>query len=426
MIEPDELRALCQRIIQSGELGRSKTYAAILEYLAEQAINGTTPKEVAIAMDVLGRDSDFDVGKDSIVRVHIYHLRNKLNAYYSRFGRDEPWRIDIPKGQYMLVGTRNEESQDSGPVVPDVIPAAAPNSRRNLLPIGLALVAIALLVANLVMNRDSPAAAAAANPFANTKLWQPLLDNQLPILVLVGDYYIMGEVDGVGNVQRMVREFDINSRTDLLVAQREGTARGYMNLDLSYVPTSVAPALLQVMSALGTQAASRVQIKMMSDFGTTDLVGRHVIYLGYLSGLQSLTDLAFAASGLAFGMTYDELYSLEDNQRYASSSGLSVGENSYKDYGLLSTFPAPAGNQFVIIAGMRDEGLINLSEEVANLSSLRQLEAELPNDDDGPGIAFEALYEVLGFDNTNFDAKLVYKQPLDTQVLWESRLIGVQ
>lgn len=65
IISPEELRALCDRIIKSGELGRSKTYAAILEYLAECAITGTNPKEVAIAMDVLGREADFDVGKDS-------------------------------------------------------------------------------------------------------------------------------------------------------------------------------------------------------------------------------------------------------------------------------------------------------------------------------------------------------------------------
>src|SRR5690606_32679826 len=109
MIEPDELRALCQRIIQSGELGRSRTYASILEYLAEQAITGASPKEVSIAMDVLGRGADFDVGKDSIVRVHIYHLRNKLDAYYVRHGRNEAWRLDIPKGQYMLSATRNEQ-----------------------------------------------------------------------------------------------------------------------------------------------------------------------------------------------------------------------------------------------------------------------------------------------------------------------------
>src|SRR5690606_1062674 len=93
-ISPEDLRALCDRIVKSGELGRSKTYAAILEYLASCAIGGTNPKEVAIAMDVLGREADFDVGKDSIVRVHVYHLRNKLSAYYARGGATEKWRID--------------------------------------------------------------------------------------------------------------------------------------------------------------------------------------------------------------------------------------------------------------------------------------------------------------------------------------------
>ena len=101
-IESEELRALVQRIINSGELGRSRTYSEILLYLAECAIEGNNPKEVAIAIDVLGRDPDFDVGKDSIVRVHIYHLRNKLTAYFNKYGKQEKFRLDIPKGQYIL------------------------------------------------------------------------------------------------------------------------------------------------------------------------------------------------------------------------------------------------------------------------------------------------------------------------------------
>jgi hypothetical protein len=164
---------------------------------------------------------------------------------------------------------------------------------------------------------------------------------------------------------------------------------------------------------------------MMSAFTTEDLVGRHVIYLGYLSGMQKLNDLMFAASGLAIGITYDELINLNNNLVYTNSSGLSVGENSFRDYGMLSTFPAPGGNQFVFLAGMRDEGLINLAEEVTDLTKLKVLnDSVTENGSAKPGQAFEALYEVLGFDNTNFDAKLVYSQALDTTVLWEARLIG--
>jgi hypothetical protein len=123
---------------------------------------------------------------------------------------------------------------------------------------------------------------------------------------------------------------------------------------------------------------------------------------------------------LAIGSTYDELIDVDTDAVYASSSGLSVGPSSYRDYGMVSTFPAPGGTQYLLLAGMRDEGLVNLAEELmdpANLASLRG--AELPET-----TAWEALFEVLGYDNTNFDAKLVYRKGLDTQVIWDSKLLG--
>jgi hypothetical protein len=420
MIEPDELRALCQRIIQSGELGRSRTYAAILEYLAEQAISGSTPKEISIAMEVLGRGAEFDVGKDSIVRVHIYHLRNKLNTYYAKHGRDEKWRVDIPKGQYMLATTTNLQE-------PDPVPLSitgGPQQRRSLTP-WLATLAIFLLGMNLLQQPEPAAGPAALNPYAGTALWQPILDDELPVLILLGDYYIMGELDEAGVVTRMAREFDINSRQDLAQSQLAGRNAGYLNLDLSYTPTSVSSALLQVLKVFGDDNA-RVSVKLMSDFSTNDLVGRHVIYVGLLSGLQSLQDILFSASGLATGATFDELISLDEGTHFTSSSGLSTGEDSYRDFGLLSTFPAPSGTQFLFLAGMRDEGLSNLAEEVAMLPALAELQQALAADSRvQQESAFEALYEVLGFSNTNFDANLAYFAPLDTQVLWKNRLLGL-
>lgn len=423
-ISPEELRALCDRIIKSGELGRSKTYAAILEYLANCAINGTNPKEVAIAMDVLGREADFDVGKDSIVRVHVYHLRNKLSAYYARAGMAEKWRIDIPKGQYMLVATPNEPPAPE----PALSVTGKALGRRPLTP-WLAAVAIALLLANLLSTwqvEEEIAGPEAANTgFADSGLWQPLLDDDMPVLILIGDYYIMGELDANGNVGRMVREFDINSRQELQSIQAEGGGTEYFNLDLSYTPTSIAPALARVLRVFGNDM-ERVSVKMISEFSTNDLVGNHIVYLGYLSGMQNLTDLVFAASGLSIGRTYDELVELDTNASFTSSSGLSIGENAYRDYGMLSTFPGRSGNHFVLIAGMRDEGLVNLSEEVTEVESLRMLEEAVEAGATGgqaPGdAAFEALYEVLGYDNTNFEASLVYSHTLDTDIVWETRL----
>lgn len=423
MIDNEELKNLCERIIRSGELGRSRTYAAILEYLVEHAIAGTTPKEISIAIDVLGRDPTFDVSKDAIVRVHIYHLRNKVNGYFSRQGAAEKYRLEIPKGQYTLAVTENPVG---GTAAADEAATEAtsitgqPLQRRNYTPY-LAAFAIFILGLNLFNSWRQPAAAP-VNPFAGSQLWQPLLDDNEPILILLGDYYIMGEADGSGNVARMVREFDINSEAELTAVHAKGEAANYMNLDLSYTPTSTPKALAQVMQVFGG-GDRRISVKTMSEFKTTDLVGSHIIYLGYLSGMQSLTDLMFAASGLALGVTYDELINLDSNAIYESSSGLSIGEATYRDYGMLSAFPSPGGHQFVMLAGMRDEGLVNLSEEVTTPEKLATLEKAL-DPKGGAEPAFEALYEVLGYDNTNMDAKLVYSSPLDTTVLWDARLIG--
>jgi len=415
-ITPQELKELCERIIRSGELGRSRTYAAILEYLADCAIKGTNPKEVAIAMDVLGREADFDVGKDSIVRVHLYHLRSKLNTYFARAGISEKWRLDIPKGQYMLVTSRNEQPVLAAPE-PALGVTGKPLHRKSMTP-WLAALALALLGFNLLQEwgADEPVT---ANVFAETGLWKPLLDDDRPVLVLIGDYYIMGQVDAGGNVRRMVREFDINSLQELQQSQSNGRAASdYFNLDLTYTPTSTANALLQVLQVFGADS-SRVSVKMMSELNTNDLVGSHIIYLGFLSGLQGLSELMFADSELSIGTTYDELINITDDVHYNSSSALAVGENSYRDFGMLSTFPAPGDTQYVLLASTRDEGLVNLAAEVADINELMSLEETV-----GGGNAYEALYEVLGYDNTNFDARLVYSQTLDTKVVWESRLMG--
>jgi hypothetical protein len=430
VIEPDELKALCERIVKSGELGRSRTYASILHYLAEHALAGTSPKEISIAMEVLGREADFDVGKDSIVRVHIYHLRSKLNTYFARQGSTEKYRIDIPKGQYMLAITENVATEVPALESQEALTSitGTPLQRRNYTPV-LAALALGLLLMNWFLPKQQ-AAAPVANPYAETLLWKPLLDDSLPILILVGDYYIMGQADASGNVSRMIREFDINSSAELNALQAQGVNANYVNLDLSYTPSSTATAVAQVMKALGADN-TRVKVKMMSNLSTNDLVGQHIIYLGYLSGMQRLTDLMFADSGLAFGSTYDELINLDDDTLYTGSSGLSIGETSYRDYGMLSTFPAPGpgGAQYVLLGGMRDEGLINLVGEATELNKLASLQTAVEvsaqaTQEKNIENAYEALYEVRGFNKTNFDTQLVFNKRLDTKVVWETRLLG--
>ncbi len=411
-IQPEELQALVQRIINSGVLGRSRTYAEILTYLAECVINGNNPKEMAIAIDVLGRDADFDVGKDSIVRVHIYHLRNKLKAYFDKYGKQEKYLLDIPKGQYILTAI---------PV--DEVPAEAKGLtgrplKREAATQWLAAVAIMLLVLNLFFQFDqNEPQAESTSAFTTLSPWKNMFDDEAPILILIGDYYIFGELNERGDVIRMIREFDVNSPEELTFLQEMGVAgtEKYFDLNLNYIPSSTAYAVTQIMKIL-LQGVNpdRINIKMISEYTTADLANSHIVYLGYLSGLNSLYNLMFAGSGLTIGSTYDELSNLETGEYYVSSSGLS-GADSYKDYSMLATFPSSNGHQVTMVAGMRDESLINIAQQVGNETVLTNIQSSLSSS--ASENSFEALFEVVGFDNTNFNSELVYIQPRDPEAV---------
>jgi len=416
-IDAQELHALTERIIDSGVLGRSKTYGAILRYLVECSLKGETPKEAAIAVDVLGRDGEFDVSKDSIVRVHIYHLRNKLNIYFTRQGKQEKYRIEIPKGQY-IINSRLNDGQPDG-----AVSLTGKKLERSSWTPWLAGLAFILLLVNFLPRDEMVVTTetAAANPLLELQPWQSLLDDDLPILLVIGDYFIFGETDATGNVVRMVREFDINSTTDLDEFKTQNPERGdhYYNLDLSYIPVSIASTMARIMPVIDSKA-DQVSVKMMSSLDTADLAGSHIIYLGYLSGVDTLLNLMFADSGLTIGDTFDELINLETNEYYIGSSGLS-GTESFQDYGMISTFPAPNGNHFLLVTGMRDEGLNNSARQISDADALATLASSLDTPD---ADSFEALYEVFGFDRTNFGGELVYSWEMDTRVIWETRLIN--
>jgi len=68
---------------------------------------------------------------------------------------------------------------------------------------------------------------------------------------------------------------------------------------------------------------------------------------------------------------------------------------------------------------MRDEGLNNSARQISDADALATLASSLDTPD---ADSFEALYEVFGFDRTNFGGELVYSWEMDTRVIWETRL----
>lgn len=411
VFDSEALQALLERIKNSGELGRSRVYGGLLDYLVACSSQGRQPKEIEIAMEVLGRPADFDVSRDSAVRVYIHQLRKKLESYYQTREQDAAYRIVIPRGQYTIA------AQAQQPIRPTT---DEPSPRRiNLNSLLLAGIGF-LLVANLwyMVGTDSQPSAISGNDLALHPIWQPLLDDDLPILLVMGDYYIFGELNANGDVARMIREFDVNSSRDLedrIFSDIKSTEH-YLDLDLSYMPEGSAYALAKIVPLLQS-SGKRVNITMMSDLTTQDIRSNHIVYIGYISAMDKLTDMAFAASGLRIGRSYDELQNLETQNYYTSDAGLPETGQQFRDYGMFSTFPASNETQVVVVAGMRDAGLMQTAQALSDNQTLNELEQSVSLTNAAPP-SFEALYEVFGVDRLNFSANLVYSRTMDSNFIW--------
>ena len=132
------VRETLERLLASETFGRSERARRLLRYLVEreQAGEGDRLKGVSIAMDVFGKDGDFDASTDAVVRVQAGRLRELLEQYFANEGIAEPVRIAIPRGGYVpsyelnAIRLPGDARSASGTIAPpdasaDAAPAAA-------------------------------------------------------------------------------------------------------------------------------------------------------------------------------------------------------------------------------------------------------------------------------------------------------------
>ncbi|HZF41427.1 MAG TPA: hypothetical protein VE715_21565, partial [Blastocatellia bacterium] len=110
---PDKLsmedeKAELEAVLASSLFVRTPSLANLLTYLCQKYFQGEADllKEYTIGVEAFGRAPDFDKKEDSIVRVEIRRLREKLRQYYEIEGGDRSIRLTIPVGHYVPVFTK--------------------------------------------------------------------------------------------------------------------------------------------------------------------------------------------------------------------------------------------------------------------------------------------------------------------------------
>lgn len=409
--EGEQIAELAAALRARQALGRSDGLNRLFDYLARCGQAGLRPKEFEVAAAVFGRDSGFDGSQDASVRVAVHRLRRKLDEFYAGAGRDEPVRLTIPKGEYRMVAEPRPGEAAR--------PAAARDWRRwaiagVALLIGFNLAAWAAFWTTHGTERRLARAQAAAP-------WAALLKADAPTLLVIGDYYIFGEIDEQAGIDRLIRQYSINSSADLddwLMDNPKAMGR-YRDLDLYYLPVGAAFALRSIVPLVsrGAAQAETLHVVMASDLTPEMLKRDNIVYLGYLSGLGVLRDPVFAASRFSIGETWDQMVDGVSHRRYMSQGGgPSQGDANRRDYGYVTAFSGPSGNRIVVIAGARDTGLQEAAEAMGDPAALKALKAA-----DGGADNFEALYEAEGIGRSSLGGHLVLAAPRSKVNPWTAQ-----
>src|SRR5260221_10539832 len=143
-LDPNKIQI--QRIISSKAFKTSEVHRNLLTYLADKSLAGEAQnlKEYTVGLDVFGKPSSYDPRQESVVRMHVGRLRQKLAEYYRSDGAADPIVVDLPKGGFAVTFDMRPapEPSDGMPLAASATPQRRGFSARELSLAGLLLVAI--------------------------------------------------------------------------------------------------------------------------------------------------------------------------------------------------------------------------------------------------------------------------------------------
>jgi hypothetical protein len=185
-----------QRIIQSKAFRTSEVHRNLLHYLAEKSLSGTADslKEYTVGLDVFAKPASYDPRQESVVRMHMARLRQKLAEYYRTEGVNDAVIVDLPKGGFRVTFEQREIPPDPvAGAVPQEGAQPEPSRRTEVMLRGvLALVAVCTLIFGVQLWRQKgmriDRASAATNPAAGStpelqELWGPMLSTNRPLMI---------------------------------------------------------------------------------------------------------------------------------------------------------------------------------------------------------------------------------------------------
>jgi hypothetical protein len=185
VVELEVNQTQVQRIIQSKAFRTSEVHRNLLQYLAEKSLSGAADslKEYTVGLDVFSKPASYDPRQESVVRMHVARLRQKLAEYYRTEGLDDPVLVEVPKGGFKVTFAARE-------IAPEPVGAAVPEqpapSRRREAILGTLLIAAAVcavVFGTQLWRLKNVRAELRSDSTELQQLWGPILNTNRPLMI---------------------------------------------------------------------------------------------------------------------------------------------------------------------------------------------------------------------------------------------------
>jgi hypothetical protein len=380
----------------------------LFDYLLSRTLDDDPPSEQQIAADIFAENSLPGREQGANVRVHVHRLRKALDA---AFTDGAGARVYIPAGEYRILLREGDDNVADMPGLDAAPRRWSPFSRPRATIAGL-VVLVVLLLAILWWSREGPP------QDAPSLIGQAFDQADRPLAIVIGDYYMFGDFAEPGRAPRLVWDQAVPTREDLTILQmlEPAHASSLVDYNQQFVTGATIEALSMLRISLARSPSFRgrsVRILASSQLTPDILKCCDIIYLGQFSGMAAmLRDPLAQASGFRIDPGFGGLVDRSTSRAFRSD-GMNLIDDRIprRDYAYLSTFPGPAGNRLMVIAGLGEAGL----KEAAQLAGGRAQSS----DDDRIANGFEALYRVRTIQNVNVGATPVLSRPLRAAAIWD-------
>lgn len=374
----EDILAQLDRIVSDKDFSRSKINIRLLKFLVMATLENKDVKETSIGTAFFGSKYD-PIKSDNKVRVYVYHLRKKLEKYYSNAAHKGDIVFIITKGQYLV---QFEEYKKT---------ASKTSVSKLLYVIGAMATTIGVIA---IFNFKAP-----ANDF-----WKTLMQNDFPTTVVFGDYFTIEGTVATGNIG-IIRDYEINTEQELKDYLTDNPEQdGKLKASQHHYFNWMAPYCSKSITAFWSNYDYSFDIKQISEWNVSQLGKENIVYFGQSKSMGVLKNILI--ENFPHYTFKSQILERTDSKTKKTTIYRDVirYDDKITDFTVVAKITMPTGNEMRFFLSDQDCGAISALEFFTDKKEVEQFckTHDLTEEDD-----FIVLFKVTGWLRKSYKMEFV-------------------